>query len=141
MDLQAYYAEMRRRSETAQREFAERSHGWRFALSPEAAAWAAGQPAAVRDLRVVERADAAGVFLKPEPGTIRSAFASRDPETEVETGLGFGFWPEQAGVPDRACECNCAVCRVALARRNGCAAARGGDVRDPAGVVPAGLTG
>ena len=96
MDLQAYYAEMRRRSETAQREFAERSHGWRFALSPEAAAWAAGQPAAVRDLRVVERADAAGVFLKPEPGTIRSAFASRDTETEVETGLGFGFWPEQA---------------------------------------------
>ncbi len=100
MDLKAYYAKMRHRSETAQREFAESTHEWRFTLSPDAAAWAARQPSApVRDLnlaRLVERADAAGVFLKPAPGKIRSAFASRDPETEVETGVGFGFWPDDA---------------------------------------------
>ncbi|MFI5734731.1 hypothetical protein ACIA49_31755 [Kribbella sp. NPDC051587] len=97
MDLQTYYAENRRRMEIAHREFAERDHGWSFTLSPDALSWAARQPAPVRDLvRLVERADADDVFRKPEPGTIRSAFASRDPETEVETGAGFGFWPSDA---------------------------------------------
>ncbi|TQI99828.1 hypothetical protein [Kribbella jejuensis] len=95
----AYYAENRRRADLAQREFAERTHGWRFTLSADAAAWAATRPGPVlpTDLtHLVEEADAAGLFLKPEPGTIRSAFSSRDPYTEETSGAGFGFWPTAA---------------------------------------------
>ncbi|TDD49868.1 hypothetical protein E1263_31645 [Kribbella antibiotica] len=99
MDLKAYYAENRRRLEIAQREFADRSHGWDFTLAPHASAWAASQPALVNANALpglVERAGAAGVIRVPEPGVLRSAFASRHPETEVETGVGFGFWPDTA---------------------------------------------
>ncbi|MEV8371974.1 hypothetical protein AB0P21_04515 [Kribbella sp. NPDC056861] len=105
VDLKAYYAENRRRGEIAKQEFAARTHGWRFGLSPSAAAWAAGQtvisagqPTAVEAwlTELVRAADAAGVFAKPEPGQLRTAFASRDPLSEETTGIGFGFWPSSA---------------------------------------------
>ncbi|HWD82277.1 MAG TPA: hypothetical protein VG497_25435 [Kribbella sp.] len=99
MDLNANYAENRRRRDVAQREFTERAHGWRFALSADASAWAATWPDPVdaSNLRtLVGEADAAGLFLTPEPGTIRTAFSTRDPFTEETTGDGFGFWPTVA---------------------------------------------
>ncbi|GAB3820732.1 hypothetical protein GCM10028799_30580 [Kribbella italica] len=44
MDLNAYYAENRRRGEIARQEFVARDHGWRFSLSPDAAGWAGSRP-------------------------------------------------------------------------------------------------
>jgi hypothetical protein len=38
VDLKAYYAEQRRRRELAKQEFAARTHGWTFGVTPEAAA-------------------------------------------------------------------------------------------------------
>jgi hypothetical protein len=105
VDLKAYYAENRRRGEIADQEFAARTHGWVFGLSPDAAAWAArwasaspsGRTVSPEGLtRLVPAADRAGMLLKPEPGEIRSAFSSRDPLTEETTGDGFGFWPASA---------------------------------------------
>ena len=99
MDLNAYYAENRRRRDVAQREFTERTHGWRFALSADATAWTATwrDPVDASNLgALVREADAAGLFLTPEPGSIRTAFSNRDPFTEETTGEGFGFWPTVA---------------------------------------------
>ncbi|GAA2005366.1 hypothetical protein [Catenulispora subtropica] len=108
--LAAFYAGNARRWETAKREFAEREHGWHFALAPEAGRWAdsfaAAEAAATgyaQDpsawaTRLVEQADAAGVILKPEPGRIRSAYAHRDSRTETETAIGFGFSPDSSEV-------------------------------------------
>lgn len=96
MDLAAYYAESRRRRAIATAEYAARSHGWQFGLAPAAAGWAGSQSIGHRDLaRLVQRADQAGLLLKPEPGVIQVAFANRD-ESERESGIGFGFWPESA---------------------------------------------
>ena len=99
MDLNAYYAENRRRRDLAQQEFAERRHEWRFALSADAAAWADSWPGPVDAGNLgalVRDADADGLFLTPEPGSIRTAFSTRDPDTEETTGEGFGFWPTVA---------------------------------------------
>jgi hypothetical protein len=99
VDLNAYYAENRRRRDLAQQEFAERKHSWRFALSADATAWADSWtgPVDARNLStLVGEADAAGLFLTPEPGSIRSAFSTRDSSTEQTTGEGFGFWPTVA---------------------------------------------
>jgi hypothetical protein len=96
--LTAYYAENRRLAEAAQAEFAERTHGWVFGLAPDAASWAeawSGPIDASNLTTFVEQADAAGVFVLPEPGEIRSAFSSRD-QTEETSGVGFGFWPASA---------------------------------------------
>jgi hypothetical protein len=98
--LQDFYAESARRRDLAEREFQKRTHGWHFALAPDAPQWAqshadgdhwsSGGPA------LVELADAAGVILKPEPGHIASAYSHRDPRTETTTETGFGFWPAAA---------------------------------------------
>jgi hypothetical protein len=104
VDLEAYYAEQRRRREVAEQEFAARTHGWKFSLSPDAAttSWPVlgnDRRAAVppdRLTRLVLAADRAGVLVKPEPGEIRAAFSSRDHDTEETTGEGFGFWPASA---------------------------------------------
>ncbi|MFF0340846.1 hypothetical protein [Kribbella sp. NPDC004875] len=99
MDLNAYYAENRRRRDLAQQEFAERTHKWRFALSADASAWAEswdGPVVAGNLSALVHDADASGLFLTPEPGSIRTAFSTRDPRTEENTGEGFGFWPTVA---------------------------------------------
>lgn len=104
MDLKAYYAEQRRRRELAEQEFAARTHAWTFGVAPEAATirWPVlgnDRRATVppdRLTRLVLAADAAGVLVKPEPGVIRSAFSTRDPDTEETTGEGFGFWPSAA---------------------------------------------
>jgi hypothetical protein len=37
-----------------------------------------------------------GVLRLPEPGVIGPAFAHRDPVTEEEVALGYGFWPDGA---------------------------------------------
>lgn len=104
--LADFYADSARRWERAKREFAARTHGWRFGLAPEAEQWAdsyasagprSADPSAWAAL-MVEQADADGVILKPERGRIRSAFANRDSRTEVETAVGFGFWPDAAEV-------------------------------------------
>lgn len=100
--LTAFYADNARRWETAKREFEEREHGWRFALAPEASRWADSFAAAAPHSQdpsawaahLVEQADADGVVSKPEPGRIRSAFAHRDSQTERETAIGFGFFPD-----------------------------------------------
>ncbi len=97
MDLKAYYAENRRRYEIASREFDARTHGWRFRVSPIAAAWAAGRSVTVRSVvQLVTHADAIGMLVPPEPGQIRWAFSTRDRDTEVADGIGFGFWPDSA---------------------------------------------
>lgn len=98
--LRDFYAENARLWETAKREFAERTHGWHFALAPEAAQWAESHAAGERwssgGTAMVELADAAGVIHKPEPGRIASAFSHRDSQTEMTTAAGFGFWPAAA---------------------------------------------
>src|SRR4051812_44531005 len=38
---------------------------------------------------LVEQADADGVIIKPEPGSIRSAYSHRDSQTEMDTAIGF----------------------------------------------------
>jgi hypothetical protein len=100
--LAAFYADNARRWEVAKREFGERTHGWRFAPAAEAGQWAerfAGAASGhVTDpsawaARLVEQADADGVIVKPEPGRIRSAYSHRDPDTEMDTAIGFGFSP------------------------------------------------
>jgi hypothetical protein len=104
VDLKAYYAKQRLRREAAEREFAARTHGWTFGVTPEAATtrWAVlgnDRRAPVppdRLTRLVLAADRAGVLLKPEPGEIRSAFSTRDPDSEQTTGEGFGFFPSTA---------------------------------------------
>lgn len=118
--LAAFYADNARRWEVAKREFSERTHGWRFALAAEADQWAgafaaaagvdagAGTPAAAAvghptdpsawAARLVEQADADGVIVKPEPGRVRSAYAHRDPHTEMDTAIGFGFFPNASEV-------------------------------------------
>ncbi|MEY9908700.1 hypothetical protein ABIA35_004933 [Catenulispora sp. MAP12-49] len=98
--LRDFYARSVRGRETADREFAERTHGWHFELLPEAAQWAdehaAGERWSSGGTAVVELADAAGVIGKPEPGRIGSAYSHRDPMTEQTTATGFGFWPRAA---------------------------------------------
>ena len=100
--LRDFYAESARRWETAKREFEQRTHGWRFALAPEAEQWAeshaAGEQWSYSGTAMVELADAAGVIRKPEPGRISSAYSHRDSMTEETTEEGFGFWPEDAEV-------------------------------------------
>lgn len=105
VDLRAYYAENRRRGEIADQEFAARTHGWVFGLSPNTEAWASRWAATSPTGRtmsagslvpLVRAAEQAGMLLKPEPGEIRPAFSSRDPLTEETTGDGFGFWPASA---------------------------------------------
>lgn len=97
MNLEAYYAENRRRYEIACREFHARTHGWRFRAAPVAATWAAGRSVTVRSVvQFVTHADAAGLLVPPEPGQIRWAFSTRDRDTEVTDGIGFGFWPDNA---------------------------------------------
>ena len=95
-----FYAENARRWETAKREFAERTHGWRFELAPDAAQWAeshaSGEHWSTSGTAMVELADAAGVIVKPEPGRISSAYSHRDAMTELTTETGFGFWPDAA---------------------------------------------
>jgi hypothetical protein len=101
--LAEFYAAGRHRYESAMREFEQRSHDWRITLSPEADAWAeavADGPDAARLTgsahALVEAADDAGLFLKPEPGWVRGMFSSRDPLTEKTDGVGFGFRPRDA---------------------------------------------
>lgn len=97
MDLEAYHAENRRRQEIASREFDARTHGWRFRISPIAAAWTARRSVPVRSVvQFVTRADATGMLVPPEPGQIRWAFSTRDRDTEATNGIGFGFWPDNA---------------------------------------------
>jgi hypothetical protein len=100
--LRDFYAESARRWETAKREFAQRTHGWHFALAPDAAQWAdshaAGEHWSSSGTAMVELADAAGVIRKPEPGRICSAYSHRDSMTEETTETGFGFWPAAAEV-------------------------------------------
>jgi hypothetical protein len=104
VDLKAYYAEQRRRNKIANQDFAARTHGWKFGLTPAAATtrWPVlgnDRSAPVppdRLTRLVLAADRAGVLLKPEPGEIRSAFSTRDPDSEETTGEGFGFFPSTA---------------------------------------------
>jgi hypothetical protein len=70
VDLKAYYAEQRRRRQLAEQEFAARTHGWTFGVTPEAAAmrWAVlgnDRRAPVppdRLTRLVLAADRAGVL-------------------------------------------------------------------------------
>lgn len=100
--LAAFYADNARRWETAKREFKARRHGWAFALTPEAGRWAdsfaatapRSQDPSAWAAHLVERADADGVISKPELGRVRSAYAHRDPQTERETAIGFGFHPD-----------------------------------------------
>ncbi|NUR26272.1 MAG: hypothetical protein HOV83_10565 [Catenulispora sp.] len=100
--LAAFYADNARHRQTAEREFKARRHGWTFALSPEASRWAdsfaatapPSQDPSAWAAHLVERADADGVIIKPEPGRVRSAYAHRDPQTERETAIGFGFHPD-----------------------------------------------
>jgi hypothetical protein len=105
--LAAFYAENARRWDLARSEFQRRAHGWRFGLAAEAGQWAdshAATSAAGPALsgpagwvaRLVEQADADGVIVKPEPGRVRSAYANRDSQTEMDTAVGFGFWPDDA---------------------------------------------
>jgi len=107
--LAAFYANSARRRALAEREFAQRTHGWHFGLAPEAEQWAdayveAGPGRGLQHptdpsawaARMIEQADADGVILKPEPGHIRSAFTNRDSRTEMETAIGFGFHPDTA---------------------------------------------
>ncbi|MEU4193759.1 hypothetical protein AB0E69_17805 [Kribbella sp. NPDC026611] len=98
MDLNAYYAEQKRRREVAEQEFAARADTWRFTLAPEAQDWAADWPAITEAnlLQLVLQADAAGLFLTAEAGSVRSAYSYRDQYTEATTATGFGFWPETA---------------------------------------------
>lgn len=100
MDLKDFYAQSARDRETAQREFQERTHGWRFELAPEAEQWAqahaSGERWSYSGTAVVELADAAGVIRKPEPGRISTAYSHRDSRTEETTADGFGFWPANA---------------------------------------------
>lgn len=100
--LREFYAESARRRETAEREFAQRSHGWHFELAPDAEQWAESHASGERwswsGTAMVELADAAGVIRKPEPGRIWSAYSHRDSRTETTTAAGFGFWPDAAEV-------------------------------------------
>ena len=100
--LRDFYAESARRREIAEREFAERTHGWHFSLAPDAAQWAeshaAGERWSYSGTAMVELADAAGVIRKPEPGRIMGAYSHRDSMTEMTTEEGFGFWPDAAEV-------------------------------------------
>jgi hypothetical protein len=98
-DLTAYYAEGRRRWDIARQEFAERIDGWSFALSAEAETWSAAWQRPIDETNLVglvEQAQAAGLFVVSEAGSVRNAFSYRDPDTEVTTGEGFGFWPASA---------------------------------------------
>ncbi|WP_194893044.1 hypothetical protein [Catenulispora pinisilvae] len=98
--LDAFYAESARLRHVAEREFQERTHGWHFELAPEADQWAeshaAGDHWSAGGSTLVERADAAGMIRKPEPGRISSAYSHRDSRTEETTHTGFGFWPDAA---------------------------------------------
>ncbi|MEY9860658.1 hypothetical protein ABH935_006295 [Catenulispora sp. GAS73] len=98
--LQDFYAESAHRWEVAKREFQERTHGWHFALAPEAHQWAQAHADSNRwqygGSALVELADAAGVIHKPEPGRIAGAYSHRDSRTEMTTEEGFGFWPTAA---------------------------------------------
>ncbi|WP_157224249.1 hypothetical protein [Nocardia paucivorans] len=47
-------------------------------------------------VQFVTHADADGILVPPEPGQIRWAYSTRDRETEITTGIGFGFWPDNA---------------------------------------------
>lgn len=98
--LRDFYAESAHRWEVAKREFQERTHGWHFALAPEAQEWAQTHADGDRwqygGSALVELADAANVIRKPEPGRIASAYSHRDSRTEMTTETGFGFWPAAA---------------------------------------------
>src|SRR3954468_15550977 len=106
--LAAFRPGTARRWDVAEREFQRRSHGWHFGLAPDAGQWADSYAAATATAgralsgpagwvaRLVEQADADGVIVKPEPGRVRSAYAHRDSETEMETAVGFGFRPDDA---------------------------------------------
>jgi hypothetical protein len=117
-DLRAFYAEGRRQNEVAKAEYARL--GGAFSVSPDALAWAgelaesvalpltratlaAWQPVLGTDssltglyCMLAETAQRDGILRTPSPGLVSSAFAYRDRETEIETALGYGFWPDGA---------------------------------------------
>jgi len=98
-DPKAPPGENRRRWEIAEREFEERIRNWTFILSPDAEAWAEAWAPTIDKtnlVTLVEQAGTAGLFLTPEPGTVRNEYSYRDPDTEATTGEGFGFWPASA---------------------------------------------
>lgn len=121
-DLQAFYAEGRRQNKVAKAEFAARAHLDPFTVAPDALAWAgelgdatvAGLPLTRATLgawqrvlgteswltglycMLAETAQRDGVLRTPEPGLVSSAFCYRDRDTEAETALGYGFWPDSA---------------------------------------------
>ncbi|GAB3417000.1 hypothetical protein [Flindersiella endophytica] len=121
-DLQAFYAEGRRQHEVAKAEFDAFVRLGPFTVAPDALAWAgelvgtavaslpltratlaAWRPVLGTDSKLTglyrmlaETAQRDGILRTPAPGLVSSAFAYRDRDTEVETALGYGFWPDGA---------------------------------------------